>query len=110
MTDIPEGFGIIAGRGTANARAALAAAEAAGLDPGVVKAVGGGYLVPDAVLAAFHEAAGAEPASAEPDETPTSEWKNVEIKEWADARDIDLDGASTKADMLAAIAAATGKE
>jgi pyruvate/2-oxoglutarate dehydrogenase complex dihydrolipoamide acyltransferase (E2) component len=126
MTDIPDGYGIIAGRSRVNAQAALDAAKEAGVDPAEVKAVKEGYLVPEAVLEAFHAAAGVDtadaaavPASdaggehesaAEPDaDTPTSDWKNVEIKEWADARNIDLDGATTKADMLAAIAT-TNKE
>jgi hypothetical protein len=56
MTDIPEGHGIIAGRSGDNARAALAAADAAGVSQSLVLAVDEGYLVPDAVLEAFHAA------------------------------------------------------
>lgn len=111
MTHIPEGHGIIAGRSSANARAALAAAAEAGVDPASVKAVREGYLVPEAVLDAFHakgKSTGEEPA--EPEPTPTSDWKNPAIKDWAQAHDVDLGDATTKADMLAAIAAATGKE
>ena len=62
MTDIPEGHGIIAGRGYENAVAALAAADAAGVSQSEVLAVDEGYLVPDAVLDAFHAAGGAKPA------------------------------------------------
>jgi len=107
MTNIPEGYGIIAGRSTKNAQAALAAAAAAGVDAREVKAVAGGYQVPDAVLDAFHEAVAGTPDDA--DATPTSDWKNAEIKSWAESRGVDLGDATTKADMLAAIAA-TNKE
>jgi hypothetical protein len=110
MTDIPEGYGIIAGRSRANAQAALDAADAAGVAQSEVRAVKEGYLVPGAVLEAFHgESTGAKPAD-EPDPTPTSDWKNAEIKDWAAAHDVDLGDATTKADMLDAIASATGKE
>lgn len=57
MADIPEGYGIIAGRGKEQATAALAAAEAAKLDPTVVRTVREGYLVPEAVLKEFEKAA-----------------------------------------------------
>jgi hypothetical protein len=160
MTNIPEGHGIIAGRGYENAVAALAAAEAAGVSPSEVLAVDEGYLVPDAVLAAFHEAKGgapepqeegeegvdsaegsaaapedipkldgyyspgpeegsaALPESFEPElepqhgenDVPDDSWKNAEIKEWADAHDVDLGGATKKADMLAAISSADTEE
>jgi hypothetical protein len=108
MTDIPEGYGIIAGRNRATAQAALAAAEAAGVDVAEVKAVSGGYLVPDAVLDAWHEATDGTAADAEA--TPTSDWKNAEIKDWAESHDVDLGDATTKADMLAAIDAAAEKK
>jgi hypothetical protein len=120
MSDIPEGYGIIAGRSRKNAQAALDAAAAAGVDPAEVKAVAGGYLVPGAVLTAFHAAAGVDTADAaavpasdaggEHDESPTSDWKNAEIRAWAEVHDVDLGDATTKADMLEAIASATGKE
>lgn len=127
MTDIPEGHGIIAGRSSANARAALAAAEAAGVDTSEVLAVREGYLVPDAVLDAFHAAAAGEPADvtyidgSKPETgddgipvveelTPTSDWKNADIEQWASDHGIDLGGATKKADMLAAISTADTKE
>lgn len=56
MTDIPEGYGLIPGRGTENARKALAAAEAAGVDPTLVRTVDDGYLAPLKVLDAFEAA------------------------------------------------------
>lgn len=158
MTDIPEGHGIIAGRGYENAVAALAAADAAGVSQSDVLAVDEGYLVPQAVLDAFHAALGGEavensvpdtvtddpgfaappddvppldgysspgpeegsaalPESFEPivephhgDGSPTSEWKNADIRDWASSHDVDLGEATTKADMLAAITAADTKE
>ena len=67
MANIPEGYGIIAGRGRENAQKALAAAEAAGVDALLVRTVAEGYLVPDAVLKEFHKAAKAE---AEPKKAP----------------------------------------
>jgi hypothetical protein len=35
--------------------------------------------------------------------TPNEDWTNAEIKAYADANNIDLDGATKKSDMLAAI-------
>jgi len=107
MADIPDGYGIIAGRSRKNAQAALDAASAAGVDPGEVSAVAEGYLVPQAVLDAYH---GAASAAVNAEFYPTSDWKNAEIRDWAEAHDVDLDGATTKADMLAAIDAAGNKE
>ena len=107
-TNIPEGYGIIAGRSRSNAQAALDAAAQAKVDPTEVKAVPEGYLVPQAVLDAFHgEAAEAKPDG---DATPTSDWKNADIETWAKDHEVDLGGAPVKADMLAAIAAANEKE
>ena len=106
MADIPDGYGIIAGRSRKNAQAALDAASAAGVDPGEVSAVAEGYLVPQAVLDAYH---GAASAAVNAEFYPTSDWKNAEIKEWASAHEIDLGDATTKADMLAVITA-TNKE
>lgn len=103
MADIPAGHGIIAGRSPEVAAAALAAAEAAGLPASVVRVVRTGYLVPDAVLEAYHGAP-------EDDGTPTSDWKNAEIETWASDHGVDLGGATKKADMLAAIAAANKEE
>lgn len=88
MTDIPEGHGIIAGRGYENAVAALKAADDAGVSQSEVLAVDEGYLVPDAVLEAFHSARGTQPepvaqaeegddpaagSAAAPDDIPTLE-------------------------------------
>lgn len=50
MTDIPDGYGLIPGRGRENAQAALAAAEKAKVDPALVRTVADGFLVPEKVL------------------------------------------------------------
>lgn len=60
MANIPEGFGIIAGRGKENAQKAIAAAIAAKVDPVVVRTVAEGYLVPEKVLVEFEKANNAE--------------------------------------------------
>lgn len=114
MTDIPDGHGIIAGRSSENARAAIEAAKAAGIDTSLVLAVPEGYLVPGEVLEAFHKAASAdsdaEGSDAEPEATPTSDWKNADIEQWAVDHGIDLGGATKKADMLDALSTAQTKE
>lgn len=40
-----------------------------------------------------------------PDGDPAKSWNNAQITAWAEANEVDLSGASTKAEMLAAIAA-----
>ena len=60
MANIPEGFGIIAGRGKQNAQKAIAAAIAAKVDPVAVRTVAEGYLVPEKVLVEFEKANQAE--------------------------------------------------
>ena len=108
MSAIPEGYGVIAGRSSKNARAALDAAAKAGVDVAEVKAVPSGYLVPDAVLDAFHEAVDGTADDAEA-HALISAFFQSEVGV-ASAHDVDLGDATTKADMLEAIASATGKE
>jgi hypothetical protein len=100
MASIPDGYGIIAGRSRRTAQAALDAAARAGVDPQEVRSVPEGYVVPLAVIEAYH-GVGTTASSDEP--TPTEEWKNAEIRDWAEAHGVELNGATTKADMLAAI-------
>jgi len=102
MPNIPEGYGLIAGRSRANAQAALDAAKAAGVDVQQVTAVKEGYVVPLAVIDSYHGSGDVVQTEAP---VPTDEWKNSEIKEWAEAHQVDLGDATKKADMLAAIAA-----
>lgn len=68
-TEIPEGHGLIPGRGTDNAKAAIAAAEAAGVDVGEVRTVEDGYLVPEKVLKQYEAGLkkASEPASKSPE-------------------------------------------
>lgn len=42
-----------------------------------------------------------------PDGPPNTNWKGAQLQAYADAHDIDLAGATVKADMVAAIGAAT---
>lgn len=102
MANIPEGYGLIAGRSRKTAQAALEAADRAGVDVHEVSAVPEGYVVPLAVLEAYH---GTGDVVQQDAAVPTDEWKNAEIRDWADAHDVDLGEATKKADMLAAIAA-----
>ena len=103
MTEIPEGYALIEGRSRANAQAALEAADRAGVDQARVRAVDEGYLVPMAVADAYTSGTTVAPQD---NDTPDDGWKNADIAAWAEAHDVDLGGASKKADMLAAIAAA----
>ncbi|GAB3166629.1 hypothetical protein GCM10027059_25870 [Myceligenerans halotolerans] len=50
---------------------------------------------------------GGPPAPDYPDGPPAKDWTGANLKAWAKDNDIDLAGATTKADMLAAITAAT---
>lgn len=64
-----------------------------------------GYQVDRAVTSAA-----APPAATEATTAPSAESTAREIRAYAEAKGIDLDGASRKADMLEAIAAAEGGE
>lgn len=109
---------LIPGRSRVNAQQALDAAARAGVDPALVRATKDGYEVPDEVFAAWEDrdadlvyVSDGEPidlgenAPAEPP-TPDEGWKNADIEAWARDQGLDLGGATKKADMLAAIAAA----
>lgn len=67
-----------------------------------------GWVVPG--TSAEEQAAGQAPAQADaviiPDGEPVEEWKAKEITAWAERESLDLGGASTKAEMIAAIAEA----
>lgn len=55
-----------------------------------------------------------KPAPEIPDGDPAKEWTNPQLVAWADANDIDLGGATNKADLLkvidAALAARTAQD
>jgi hypothetical protein len=65
-----DGYGFIAGRSAKNARAALDAADAAGVDQREVEAVDGGYEVPIAVLDAYEKATGVSGAKSNAETKP----------------------------------------
>jgi len=106
---IPNGFVLIETPHSRDAaRAVLAATEKAKYPPQTVKAVPTGYLIP-AGAEDHYVAPGAVPAEEAQEESengPDESWKNADIEAYAAERGIDLEGATKKADMLAAIAAA----
>jgi len=118
MTNIPEGYGFVAGRSRENAKAILAAAKAAGVDTSLVQTVLDGYLAPEAAIRQYEgknfEAPAESPEQELPEEgaedAPNDSWKNAEIKEWAQDHGVDLGDATKKADMLAVISDASTKE
>lgn len=111
-TNIPEGYALIEGRSRKNAQAALDAAAQAGVDPVEVRAVVEGYIVPSAVADAYHDPSAAAPADPDQEagDEPDESWKNADIAAWAEDHEVDLAGATKKADMLAAIAASNKEE
>lgn len=87
---INEGDAFIEGRSPEKARELLAKAEAAGIDPGLVRTTSGGYLVPEEIAGegAFTKSVGslttqADLIEAEKVETVQNEWKDREDEESA---------------------------
>lgn len=74
-TAIPEGYELLAGRSRENARAALDAAEAKGLEPQTVLTHPEGYLIP---------LTGEEDAEVEEVDFPKASDSNDEIAAWRD--------------------------
>jgi hypothetical protein len=72
MSNIPDGFVLVPGRGRELALAVLAAAETAKVEPGLVRTTADGYLVPDNVAKAYEDslkkpaAKKADPVETEP--------------------------------------------
>jgi hypothetical protein len=117
MTDIPDGYGFVAGRSRENAKAILAAAKAAGVDVNLVQTVMGGYIAPEAAVTEFENSnfdapqpVKEEEVESSGDAAPDESWKNADIKAWAEDHGVDLGDATKKADMLAAISVADTKE
>jgi sialic acid synthase SpsE len=114
MTNIPEGYGFVAGRSRENAKAILAAAKAAGVDVNLVQTTLDGYLAPEAAVKKFEGKNFKAPDDTEKVEltegAPDDSWKNADIKKWAEDHGVDLGDATKKADMLAAISDASTKE
>jgi hypothetical protein len=115
-------FTTITPRSRATAEALLVAADKLGLPRAQVRTSIRGYIVPDAVAAEYRkmlagETEPIEPEVSEPEEvaplregSPDGTWKNEEIKAWAEAHEVDLGGATKKADMLAAVQATDTEE
>jgi hypothetical protein len=117
MANIPEGYGFVAGRSRANARAIIAAAQAAGVDTSLVRTTLDGYLAPEAAVKQFEgknfeapDEDAAEKVELTGDDAPDETWKNAAIEDWAKDHGVDLGDATKKADMLAAISDASTKE
>jgi len=79
MTNIPDGYGFVAGRSRETAKAILAAAEAAGVDPALVRTVADGYLAPEDAVRKYE--GGDESAAPEEGEQPESEQEEGEQPE-----------------------------
>lgn len=112
----------IPGRSRETAEALLHAAEKVGVNPHLVRTGAVGYIVPVEVSEyyqkmvrgetepeAVHEEGIPDDEDA-PEEYPSESWKNADIEAWAEAHEVDLGGATKKADMLAAIQAADTEE
>lgn len=118
MTNIPDGYGFVAGRSRENANAILTAAREAGVDVSLVQTVGDGYIAPEAAVKAYERTLSGATDEPEPAQTPTEpvsvfpdgSWKNAAIRKFAEDYGIDLGDATKKADMLSAIGAATKEE
>lgn len=113
----------ITGRSRDTAEALLHAASKVGVEPFEVRTGTSGYIVPVAVSDYYQKMVRGEteeepeegpaeegPAEEQPEGEPNESWKNDEIKTWAEAHEVDLGGATKKADMLAAIQAADTEE
>jgi len=105
-----EEYGFVSPRSSAVARSLLDIAKSLGHEPGVVRTTIGGYYVPINVAKRYEEGLGAQPEdesvvedAVEAASTPDESWTNADIKEWANAHEVDLGDATKKADMLAAI-------
>jgi hypothetical protein len=84
MSNIPDGFVLVPGRGRELALAVLAAAETAKVEPGLVRTTADGYLVPDKVAKAY-EASLKKPAAKKADE-PAEESTDTEPTDVVDEK------------------------
>lgn len=105
---IPEGFELLPGRGRENAKRALALAAERGVDEALVRSstLHNGFLVPlgdegaaDAIVSDGDE--NAEPVEVEA--VALEDLTVADLKALAEKHDIDLGGATKKADIIAAI-------
>lgn len=115
---VDEGYAFVSPKSSATARALLDAASGLGLDATVVRSTMGGYYVPVSVSKKYEsDVLGAKPEASEVEQEeegksdfPDDSWKAPDIKEWAQSHEVDLGGATKKADMLAAIRTADKEE
>lgn len=101
-------YGFVSPRSTEVAKTLLGLAESLGVEAWEVRATIGGYYVPEKVARKYEETLVAQKAAPKEDAegpSPDESWKNADIKEWAEAHEVDLGDATKKADMLAAIQA-----
>lgn len=108
---IPVGYEKLPGRNQGNARKALDLAVKNGFRSSDVLTVRDGYLIPVQPAEATYVDGtelkkGDDGIPVAEAKTPTSDWKNDDIRRFAEDNSIDLGGATKKDDMLAAIAAA----
>lgn len=99
---------IIKGQSKDDAVLLLEAAQKLDLPAGVVRTVTGGFRVPVEVAEKAgldYEDPNAEQAEVQdfPDGEPNKDWKVAELEAYAAANEIDLDGATRKDDILAAV-------
>lgn len=106
---IPDGYYLLGGLKRENALQALAEAEEGGHGPESVLTTSGGFLIPLPLGGRVAEEVGEVEEDTTPD-LPTSSWANADIEAWAEENGVALNGATTKKDMLAAIAAAADTE
>lgn len=107
----------ITGRSRETAEALLHAASKVGVDPTMIRTGAVGYIVPVEVSDYYQRMVRGEtdaeddaPVEDEKSSFPDEGWKNADIQSWAEAHEVDLGGATKKADMLAAIQAADTEE
>ena len=95
------------------AEALLVAAERVGASVYDVRTSIRGFIVPDAVAEEYYRMLEGDTEPIEIVDTegsPDESWKVADIKAWAESHEVDLGGATKKADILAAIQAADTEE
>lgn len=105
---VEDGYGVVGPVTPEVAQALLRIAEQSGLAPDSIRTTIGGFIAPVDVVKRYEEHLGAEPEGQS--DVPDKSWNNAQIKEWAEAHDVDLGDATKKADMLAAISTADKEE
>ena len=73
-TELPEGYGFVGGQDPATARALLDAADSIEADQTGIRTQSGGFLVPEDILDAYNEAAGADADGRPADSASKGDW------------------------------------